>query len=132
MKMTQFTDYSLRLLLYLAARPGRVCSVREVAEYYAISAEHLKKVVRNLSDLDYVRTVRGKNGGLVLARAPADINLGDVLRRSENLALLPCHEAGDTCPLTMCGLRGLVDHATLAFLAVFDQRSLADIVPMAD
>lgn len=128
MKITQFTDYSLRLLIYLAKRRDRISTVREIAEFYDISSEHLKKVVRHLSELGHIRTVRGKKGGLALAREPAEINVGQLVRQSENLNLLPCHEAGDTCPIEACHLRALTDIARDAFLAVFDDKTLADIV----
>ena len=128
MKITQFTDFSMRLLMYLARNRGRVVTVREVADYYAISAEHLKKIVRSLADLGHVQTVRGKHGGLLLAREPAEIDLGQLFRQQENLSLLPCHEKCDPCPLTDCRLRGLVDQALAAFLTVFDGKSLADVI----
>lgn len=128
MRITQFTDFSLRLLMYLARNRGRVVTVREVAGYYGISAEHLKKIVRSLADLGHIQTVRGKHGGLLLAREPAEIALGMLFRQQENLALLPCHDDCGSCPLTDCRLRGLVDQALSAFLAVFDGKSLADII----
>lgn len=129
MKITQFTDYSLRLLIYLSARREKVCTVREVSEFYGISSEHLKKIVRRLTELGHINTVRGKNGGLRLAREPEQINLGQLLRHSENLNLVPCHEQGDTCPITGCKLRGVIEDARDAFLAVFDSKTLADIQP---
>ena len=131
MKITQFTDYSLRLLIYLALHRDKVCTVREISDFYSISSEHLKKIVRRLSELGHIRTVRGKNGGLMLAREPAEINLGALIRQSENLNLVPCHEAGDTCPIAECKLRGLIENARDAFLAVFDGKTLADIQPGA-
>lgn len=127
MKITQFTDYSLRLLLFLADNPERVISVREAAEFYDISAEHLKKVVRHLADEGYVETMRGKKGGLKLARDPQSINVGYLVRRSENLHLLPCHDLGDTCPIQNCKLALTVNEALEAFLAVLDRKSLADL-----
>jgi Rrf2 family transcriptional regulator, nitric oxide-sensitive transcriptional repressor len=128
MKITQFTDFSIRLLIYLALHRDRVVTVREAADYYGISAEHLKKVVRSLADLGHVQTVRGKHGGLLLGREPGDIDLGQLFRQQENLALLPCHEPCDSCPIQNCRLRVLVDNALTAFLAVFDGKSLADVI----
>ncbi len=127
MKITQFTDFSLRLLLYLARHRDRVCTVREVADFYGISAEHLKKIVRRLSDLGYVQTVRGKNGGLRLAVEPAAINLGRLVREEENLQLLPCSDGKPACPIPDCKLRGTIDRALAAFLAVLDGETLADL-----
>lgn len=128
MKITQFTDYSLRLLLFLATNRDRIVTVREVSEFYDISAEHLKKIVRRLSELNYIRTVRGKNGGLRLAVEPETINLGKLLREEENLCLLPCFEEHGHCPVKECKLYGVVDEALTAFLAVFDKRTLADLI----
>ena len=128
MKITQFTDYSFRLLLYLSRSRDRVVTVGEVAEYYAISSEHLKKIVRSLSEVGHIQTVRGKHGGLRLAREPAEINLGRLFRDQENLALLPCHEPCGTCPVSDCKLRALVDEALAAFLARFDGKTLADVI----
>ncbi len=128
MKITQFTDYSFRLLLYLSRSRDRVVTVREVAAYYDISSEHLKKIVRSLSGLGHLQTVRGKHGGLRLAREPSEINLGRLIRDQENLALLPCHEPCDTCPVEDCKLRGLVDQALAAFLRTFDDKTLADLL----
>lgn len=126
MKITQFTDFSLRLLLYLHGQRDRLCTVREVSEHYDISAEHLKKIVRRLSELGYIQTVRGKHGGLRLAREPVEINLGTLLRAEENLCLLPCFE--NDCPVPACKLRGVAEEALAAFLAQFDRRTLADLV----
>lgn len=128
MKITQFTDYSLRLLVYLASRRDRVVTVREVAQFYGISSEHLKKIVRRLCDLGYLATVRGKNGGLHLAVEPETINLGRLMREEENLSLLPCSDPGETCPLTECKLANVVGEALTAFLAVLDRKTVADLV----
>jgi Rrf2 family nitric oxide-sensitive transcriptional repressor len=128
MKITQFTDYSFRLLLFLSRSRDRVVTVREVADFYDISAEHLKKIVRSLSEAGHIQTVRGKHGGLRLKRDPAEINLGRLLREQENLALLPCHEPCDNCPVENCKLRGLVDEALAAFLGHFDGKTLADVI----
>jgi Rrf2 family transcriptional regulator, nitric oxide-sensitive transcriptional repressor len=128
MKITHFTDYSLRLLMYLARNPGRIVTVREISEFHEISAEHLKKVVRGLSDLGHLRTVRGKNGGLRLAREPSEINIGQLVRDEENLSVLPCYDERGGCTLTDCGLRSVVDTALAAFFAVLDAKTLADII----
>lgn len=128
MKITQFTDYSLRLMLYLASRRDRIVTVREIAEFYGISSEHLKKIVRRLSDLGYLITVRGKNGGLRLACEPTAVNLGRLMRQEENLALLPCSEDAHSCPIAHCKLAGIVGEALDAFLGVLDKKTLADLL----
>lgn len=128
MKITQFTDYSLRLMSYLAGQRDRVVSVREVAEFYDISSEHLKKIVRRLTELGYLSTVRGKYGGLRLACEPESVNLGRLMRQEENLELLPCRDRIEPCPVANCKLTGIIDDALAAFLGVLDQKTLADLI----
>jgi Rrf2 family nitric oxide-sensitive transcriptional repressor len=128
MKITQFTDYSLRLLFYLARNRDRVVTVREVAEYYSVSAEHLKKIVRRLADLGHISTVRGKHGGLRIAREPEQINLGELVRNFENIELMPCCDPETCCPVAECRLKKLIDTGLTAFLSVLDARTLADIL----
>lgn len=128
MKITQFTDYSLRLMMYLAGSRDRVIPMREIADFYGISAEHLKKIVRRLTELGYVTTVRGKHGGLRLASEPGSINLGRLMRQEENLSLLPCVDIRECCPVRDCKLAAIIDEALGAFLGVLDRRTLADLV----
>jgi Rrf2 family nitric oxide-sensitive transcriptional repressor len=128
MKITQYTDFSLRLLVYLARHRDRIVTVREVAGFYGISAEHLKKIVRQLGELGHIGTVRGKHGGLRLARDPAEINVGRLFRDEENLAVLPCFDGGCSCPMQDCRLAGTVEQALAAFLAVLDAKTLADLI----
>lgn len=130
MRLTSFTDYSLRVLMYLSLKEGELCTISEIAERYAISRSHLMKVVYELGRLDYVETVRGKHGGMRLRRAPAEINLGEVVRRTENdLALVECFNTDNYCRLTAsCVLQGVLDEALQAFLAVLDRHTLADLL----
>lgn len=127
MKITQFTDFSVRLLIYLAKSRDRVVTVREIADHHGISAEHLKKVVRRLSELGYITTVRGKRGGLRIARDPGVITLGRIMREQENLSLLPCDGEDENCPLDSCRLKDAVERALSAFLAELDRETLADL-----
>lgn len=131
MRLTQYTDYSFRVLIYLAARPaGELATIREIAERYAISENHLMKVVHQLGRHGFVRTVRGRQGGLALARDPADIGLGAVVRRCEpDMNMVECFdEAANRCALTpACALAGIMGEARDALLAVFDRYTLADI-----
>ena len=124
MKITQFTDFSLRFLMYLAQEPDRLVTIAEVARVYGISAQHLKKVAQSLSAAGLATAVPGKNGGWRLARPPAEIDLGQLIRRQENLILLDC----EGCPMRHCKLTRLFDQGLTAFLAVFDGKTLADIV----
>jgi len=129
--LTVYTDYSLRMLMYLAVKGDGLATIAEVAGAYGISKAHLNKVAHQLGLAGYVETVRGKSGGLRLARKPARIGLGEIVRQSEpDMALVPCFEpCCAPCPIVpACGLRGALYEARQAFLAVLDRYSLADLV----
>jgi Rrf2 family nitric oxide-sensitive transcriptional repressor len=132
MQLTRFSDYSLRVLLYLAAHPGRVVSVREISQAYAISEHHVVKVVQRLIARGLVASTRGRSGGLQLNHRPEDISLGAVVRFSEpHLALVECFDASrNTCPIEpACGLKAALAEAQRAFLAVLDNCTLASSLP---
>lgn len=135
MRLTRFTDNALRCLMYLGRTGDRIVTVGEVADRMAMSEDHLLKVVRRLVELGYVTTVRGRKGGVRLAVAPAEINVGAVVRATEdNLALVPCFSPGDTsCPLTpACSLATTLDEALGAFFASLQRRTLADLIGAPD
>lgn len=129
MRLTAYTDYSLRVLMYLAVHPERRPTIAEVAASYRASKNHLMKVAFELGRAGYVETVRGKNGGLRLARPAAEIVLGEVVRRTEpDLALAPCLDRGGRCVITpACQLRVALQQGAEAFLAVLDGYTLADL-----
>ncbi len=131
MRLTRFTDYAMRVLLYLGTRPDRICTIPEMARAYGISQNHLMKVVHQLGRAGYVTSVRGRNGGIRLARPAAMINIGAAIRHSETqpgaegLALLDCL----TCRIApACALTGVVDEALAAFFAVLERHTLADLL----
>ncbi len=130
MRLTTFTDYTLRTLIYLAVRPGTIVTISDVANAYGISANHLMKVVHQLALTGDIATTRGQRGGMRLARNPDAINIGDVVRRTEpDMALVACF--GETTHCTIeegCVLRHALDAALQAFLAVLDRYTLADLV----
>lgn len=130
MRLTLFTDYTLRTLIYLAVRPDRLVTIGDIADAYGISSNHLMKVVHQLATAGDVATVRGQRGGLRLARPPADINIGAVVRRTEgDFAIVPCFGTETSCAIQPdCVLAGVLGAATRAFLAVLDDRTLADLV----
>lgn len=129
MKLTYHTDYALRMLVYLALNHGRPSRVADVAESYGISRNHLLKVALRLGRLGYLTSVRGRSGGIALARKPEDINLGDVVRQIEDdFGLVECMRTQGVCVISpACRLKGVVRKAVEAFLSVFDDYSLADI-----
>jgi len=135
MKLTTFTDYSLRVLMYLAAQPGRRATVAEVAAAFRISEHHLVKVVHFLGKQGWLANARGKGGGLQLARAPDRINIADVVRDTEGRArMAECFGEGhDGCAiLSCCKLRGVLGEAVAAFYAVLARYTLADVVRNRD
>lgn len=131
MRLTVFSDFSLRVLMYTALHPDRLPTIAEIARSYDISKNHLMKVVYELGVAGYIETVRGKNGGLRLARAPDDIVLGDLVRHTEpDLALVPCFDPVNASCVIMpaCKLRHALHEARAAFLQVLDDYTLADLV----
>jgi Rrf2 family nitric oxide-sensitive transcriptional repressor len=130
-QLTRYSDYSLRVLTYLALDPDRLVTIEDIARSYGISKAHLMKVVHQLGLRGYVETVRGRGGGLRLARRPDEIRVGDVVRSMEqNMDLVECFDpAGSRCAIEpACGLRSVLHEALAAFLSVLDGYTLADLV----
>ena len=130
MRLTRFTDYSLRVLMYLAARPGQSATISEIAAAFAISESHLSKVVHHLGKNRLLSNARGRGGGLALGRPAARINIGAVVRAAEaGSALVECFDARTNhCAITpACGLRDVLAEALAALYATLDKYTLADI-----
>jgi Rrf2 family nitric oxide-sensitive transcriptional repressor len=131
MKLTAFTDYSLRVLIFLAADPSRRATIAEIAAAFAVKENHLTKVVHFLGKRGWLSTVRGKGGGLGLAREAEAINVGQVVRDTEGAAMpAECFAAdGGHCAISgYCRLRGVLGEAVEAFYATLDRYTLADLV----
>src|SRR4051794_19803006 len=130
MRLTAYTDYTLRTLIYLALRPERQATIAEIAGAYRISPNHLMKIVHHLSVAGDVATLRGQHGGLRLARPPQAINIGAVVRRTEpDWELAACFGDGPGCVIAPdCVLAGTLTEALAAFLSVLDRVTLADLV----
>lgn len=131
MKFTSFTDYSLRVLIYLGTQPQRLATIAEIATAYDISEHHLTKVVHFLGKQGWLANVRGKGGGLRLGLAPEEICVGDVVRQTEGEAMpAECFEpgGGECCIAPACALRGVLEEAFDALYAVLDRYTLADLV----
>lgn len=130
MHITRYTDYSLRVLMYVALKGEELSTIREVAESYDISKNHLMKVVQELNSKGYLYAIRGKNGGLRLRGRPEEINLGELVRSTEqDLTLVECFGSGSQCALTpACRLKGVLGEALEAFFRVLDSYTLADLV----
>ena len=130
MRLTKYSDYSLRTLMYLALA-GRRCTIDEVAQSYDIPKNHLIKVVNQLATIGYIKSSRGKGGGIQLAHDPVDINIGEVVRDAEqSFELVECFSHDDNqCVLTSnCKLASILSDALDQFLSVLDEYTLADIV----
>jgi Rrf2 family nitric oxide-sensitive transcriptional repressor len=131
MRLTAYTDYTLRALIFLAGNRGRLVKIQDIADQHGISKNHLTKVIYQLGLSGLIQTVRGRNGGLRLAREPEAINIGAVVRGTESdFFMAACFDAGrEACPYAeCCGLKGLLGRATAAYLAVLDAASLADLL----
>ncbi|MBB3595784.1 Rrf2 family nitric oxide-sensitive transcriptional repressor [Rhizobium sp. BK529] len=130
MKLTLYTDYAIRTMIYLGSQEAEICSIKEVAEAYEISQNHLMKVVQDLARAGFVESIRGRNGGIRLGRPAASINLGDLLRHTESLDdILEC----SSCSIRGgCGMPPILQEATAAFIGVFDRYSVADIIKRKD
>jgi Rrf2 family nitric oxide-sensitive transcriptional repressor len=125
-KLTRYTDYALRVLMHLAARPERHASISEIARSYGISQNHLMKVVHDLRKAGYLESVRGRSGGIRLARPAGEINVGTVVRHTEEgFDLVDC---GSCIIAPACGLTGVLGEALRAFMRVLDGYTLADLV----
>lgn len=134
MQLTQFTDYSFRVLMFLAIK-GEAATIGEIVESYGVSKNHLTKVVHNLSRLGYIQSTRGKGGGIRLARQPEEINIGRLVLATEpNFDLVECFRAETSaCPLTpACMLRRVLGEAQRSFLETLERYSLADLVGNRD
>lgn len=131
MQLTRYTDYSLRVLVYLGMETERRATITELAEFYAISRNHLVKVVHHLAQQGFIHTSRGKNGGMTLARPAQQIKIGEVVRCTEpNFEIAECFNRDtNRCVLSPdCRLKSILQEANLAFLATLDRYTIADAI----
>ncbi len=130
MRLTLHTDFALRVLIQVALNERGLTTINDIAESFSISRHHLMKVVNDLSRKGYLDTVRGRGGGIRLMRKPSDINIGQVVRQSEDrLDVIGCLDHTGYCRIQRaCVLRGALRDATDAFLAVLDAHTLADLI----
>jgi Rrf2 family nitric oxide-sensitive transcriptional repressor len=130
MRLTNFSDYALRVLMYAAAQDDRLITIEETAEVYGISRAHLMKVANQLTKAGFLKAVRGRSGGLTLAKRPHKIRLGDVVRATEpDFALVECFAPENECVITpRCRLRKALREALTAFTDTLDRYTLADLL----
>ncbi len=129
MRLTTYTDYGLRVLMYLALNRDRPVTVREIAESYDVSRFHLMKVVQQLTNESFIEALRGRSGGLRLAMKPEDIVIGDIVRRMEDeFKIVECFGDKPLCVISpACRLKGVLNEALNAFLNVLDSYTLKDL-----
>lgn len=130
MRFSTFSDYSLRVLMYLTGTRDRLATISEISRAYGISENHLMKVVHQLGKAGYIETVRGKGGGMRLAQEPQDILVGEVFRRTENdCQLVDCMSPHSTCRIRgSCRAKNVMGEALAAMFAVMNRYSIADMV----
>ena len=130
MKLSTFSDYSLRVLIYLGVRPGRLATIGEISDVFQVSQGHLMKVVHQLGRNGYIETVRGKGGGIRLGQAPEAIILGRVIRQTEvDLDLVECFGSESHCRIQpACRLRFILNEGLEAMFQVLDGYTLADLL----
>ena len=130
MRLTNFSDFAFRVLLFAASRSDRLITIDEIADVFDVSRAHLTKVVNTLTQTGYLKAYRGRSGGLALGKSPEHINLGDVLRATEpDFALVECMRPENHCVLTKaCRLRGPMERALAAFQAELSRYTLSDIM----
>lgn len=131
MQLTQFTDYGLRSLMYLASQEGRLCSVREISEHYNISRNHLVKIIHHLAQIGYITSTKGKGGGIRLSHNPNEILIGDIVSALEpNMDLVECFNSKDnTCTIVIaCRLKHFLADAKKSFIHSLNQHTLSDAI----
>lgn len=134
MRLTTFTDYSLRVLIFLGLKGEKLSTIGEIAEAYGVSQNHLMKIVHHLAGLGTVETIRGKGGGIRLAKDPAAIRLGAVVRACEtSVHFAECFDPDHSCCIDgACMLKGIFHTAGEAFFGVLDSYTLADLLRMRE
>jgi Rrf2 family transcriptional regulator, nitric oxide-sensitive transcriptional repressor len=136
MRLTNYTDYSLRVLLYLAVKKEHELSnIKEIADAYHISKNHLMKVAHELGKLGLIETIRGRNGGIRLAKHPRDINIGEVVAQTEeDFHVVECfNQNGSFCAITpSCKLKHVLYEALQAFITVLKGYTLEDLIHNKD
>ncbi|WP_186576838.1 Rrf2 family transcriptional regulator [Aquibacillus kalidii] len=136
MRLKKYTDFALRVLILTGSKEeGELASIKEISETFFISTEHIRKVVHQLSKLELIHTVRGRNGGIILAKGPSEINIGQVVRWMENdFSILECfNKDTNQCVITpSCKLKHVISKALAAFFQILDDYTLEDVLENKD
>ena len=136
MRLTLYTDYSLRVLLYLGAKePDELSTIKDISDAYGISKNHLMKVAHELGKMGYVETIRGRGGGIRLAKRPEEIGIGEVVRQTEeDFYLVDCFDPQSVgCIISpVCTLKGALNKALHAYISILDEYKLSDFLHSKD
>ena len=135
MKLTNFTDYSLRTLIYLAVYPDRLCTTKEIAAYFKISQNHMVKITHNLSKIGYINTQKGRSGGISLLQSSKEINIGEAIQKLElDFNIVECFNCKEnTCKIaTVCNLKNVLIRAHKAFMDELSCYTLEDLIKNKD
>lgn len=130
MKLTDYTDYALRTLIYIAVHPERLVTIQQIADSFGIPKNHLVKIVHRLGQEGFLHTLRGRSGGIQLNQPPGKINVGAVIRTMElDFGMVECFRTDNECLITpVCGLRGVLHAALDAYFKVLDSHTLEDLI----
>lgn len=131
MRLTRYTDYAFRVLIHVGQQGDRASTIQEIADFHQISRNHLMKVVQHLGQLGYLHTTRGRGGGLQLGCPPQQINLGQLVRQTEeDMTLVECFDpTSNRCAIAShCRLKGILHQGLRAWLQVLDGYTLADLI----
>lgn len=131
MQLSKFTDYAFRALIYLARNREENLIIEDLAKELNISKDHLKKVINKLAKTEYIISTKGRNGGLKLGLEPKEINLGEVMKLTEeNLNLVQCMNSPELCPLMAsgCKLKGILSDSLVKFIDEMKKYTLEDIL----
>ncbi|HJD61727.1 MAG TPA: Rrf2 family transcriptional regulator [Rickettsia endosymbiont of Columbicola hoogstraali] len=130
MQITSFTDYGLRSLIYLTYKQEKICSIKEIAEYYNISLNHLVKVIHKLVQLGYISSSKGKGGGIKIAFNPSSMKLGDIIEKLEpNMDIVECFNKDNQCRINnSCQFKHFIKEASNAFIKTLNNYTLEDAI----
>lgn len=131
MRLTNYTDYSLRVLIHLGTKQStELTNIKDIANIYNISQNHLMKVIYNLGKMGYIETIRGRNGGIRLCMCPKEINIGEVIEKTEEgFNIVECFEDKNICAISdFCSLKHIINMALMQFLDVLKKYTLDDII----
>jgi Rrf2 family protein len=131
MRLTQFSDYSLRVLIYLALHPEERVTIDQLTDAYYISRHHVRSVVHNLAKLGYIESIQGKGGGVTIAYKPAEISIREIVEKTENdFYIVECFNPdGNSCPIEpLCILKQALSKASESFLQTLDGYTIEDLI----